>query len=203
MAPSILPSTSFDLAPDVSTTHSGGSDIAVSHRVHGAQQNSQTGDEKVNMTEHQDQTRWSVADWHDKMLVDRDGEKIGKLQDVYVDVETGEPQFATVKEGFIGGDLTFMPRGGIQVGPDDLQVAVTKEQVRSPTDIDARRGAVSGRRVNPPITTSSCSTHRLAHRREWPKSIPICRYLLGAASEVHGAPNSADELEPGRPFDLV
>ena len=39
------------------------------------------------------------------MLIDRDGEKIGKLQDVYVDVESDEPQFATVKEGFIGRHL--------------------------------------------------------------------------------------------------
>ncbi len=41
------------------------------------------------------------------MLVDRDGERIGKLQDVYVDVENDEPRFATVKEGFIGRHLTF------------------------------------------------------------------------------------------------
>jgi uncharacterized protein YrrD len=32
---------------------------------------------------------------------DHDGEEIGKLEDVYVDVENGEPQFTTVKEGFI------------------------------------------------------------------------------------------------------
>jgi uncharacterized protein YrrD len=70
------------------------------------------------------------------MLVDRNGEKIGKLQDVYVDVETDEPQFGTVKEGFIGRHLTFVPLGGIQVGPDDLQVSVTKEQVRDAPDIE-------------------------------------------------------------------
>ena len=29
----------------------------------------------------------NMADWHGKTLVDRDGEKIGKLEDVYVDVE--------------------------------------------------------------------------------------------------------------------
>ncbi len=40
------------------------------------------------------------------MLVDRYGEKIGKLQDVYVNV-TIKPQFATVKEGFIGRHLTL------------------------------------------------------------------------------------------------
>jgi uncharacterized protein YrrD len=70
------------------------------------------------------------------LLVDRNGEKLGKLQDVYVDVETDEPQFATVKEGFIDRHLTFVPLGGIQIGPDELQVPVTKEQVRSAPEID-------------------------------------------------------------------
>ncbi len=88
------------------------------------------------MTEQGGQARWSVAEWHGKMLVDRDGEKIGKLQDVYVDVETDEPQFGTVKEGFIGRHLTFVPLGGIQIGPDDLQVAVTKDQVQSAPNIE-------------------------------------------------------------------
>ena len=88
------------------------------------------------MTSEQGESRWNVADWHGKMLVDRNGENIGKLQDVYVDVETDEPQFATVREGFIGRHLTFVPLGGLQIGPDDLQVAVTKEQVRSAPDIE-------------------------------------------------------------------
>jgi sporulation protein YlmC with PRC-barrel domain len=88
------------------------------------------------MTEEEDRAKWSVADWHGKMLVDHDGEKIGKLQDVYVDVETDKPQFATVKEGFIDRHLTFVPLGGIQIGPDDLRVTVTKEQVRSAPEIE-------------------------------------------------------------------
>jgi len=88
------------------------------------------------MTEVQEQASWSVAEWHDKMILDCAGEKIGKLQDVYVDVETDEPQFATVKEGFIGRHLTFVPLGGVQVGPDDLRVTVTAEQVRSAPDIE-------------------------------------------------------------------
>jgi sporulation protein YlmC with PRC-barrel domain len=66
------------------------------------------------MTEHQD-AEWNVAAWQGKMLVDRDGQKIGKLQDVYVDVETDEPQFATVKEGFSGRHLTFVPLSGINI----------------------------------------------------------------------------------------
>jgi len=88
------------------------------------------------MVERQEDARWSAAEWHGKMLVDRDGERIGKLQDVYVDVETDEPQFATVKEGFIGRHLTFVPLGGITVGPDDLRVTVTKDQVKAAPDIE-------------------------------------------------------------------
>ena len=88
------------------------------------------------MSNQQGQDQWSVADWHGKMLLDRNGEKIGKLQDVYVDIETDQPQFATVKEGLIGRHLTFVPLGGIQVGPEELRVAVTKEQVRSAPDIE-------------------------------------------------------------------
>jgi hypothetical protein len=88
------------------------------------------------LTEDKDPAKWSVAEWHGKMLVDCDGEKIGKLEDVYVDIETDEPQFGTVKEGFIGRHLTFVPLGGLQVRPDDLQVTATKEQVRSAPDIE-------------------------------------------------------------------
>jgi uncharacterized protein YrrD len=88
------------------------------------------------MTNQQQSDHWNIADWHGKMLVDRDGEKIGKLQDVYVDIENDEPQFATVKEGFIGRHLTFVPLGGITVGPNDLQVAVSKGQVETAPNIE-------------------------------------------------------------------
>ena len=79
---------------------------------------------------------WSVAEWRGKMVIDCEGEKIGKLQDVYVDVETDEPQFGTVKEGFLDRHLTFVPLRGVQVGPDDLRSTATKEQVQSAPNIE-------------------------------------------------------------------
>jgi hypothetical protein len=78
----------------------------------------------------------NVADWHGKTLIDSDGEKIGKLEDVYVDVETDEPQFATVKEGLVGRHLTFVPLGGLKVGPDELQVTVSKQQVKDAPNLE-------------------------------------------------------------------
>jgi uncharacterized protein YrrD len=83
------------------------------------------------VTKHQ-----NIAEWHGKDLVDRDGEKIGKLEDVYVDVETDEPMFGTVKEGLFARHLTFVPLRGITIGPDNLQVAVSKEQVEDAPNIE-------------------------------------------------------------------
>src|SRR5580698_5280066 len=94
-------------------------------------------------TENQPDAKWSVAEWHGKMLLDCEGEKIGKLQDVYVDIENDEPQFATVKEGFIGRHLTFVPLGGIKVGPDELQVAVHKSQVEAAPNIELQGDELS------------------------------------------------------------
>jgi uncharacterized protein YrrD len=81
---------------------------------------------------------WTASDWLGKVIVDRDGDKIGKLQDVYVDVETDAPQFGTVKEGLVDRHLTFVPLAGVSVGPDELRVTVLKEQVRSAPDLDLR-----------------------------------------------------------------
>jgi sporulation protein YlmC with PRC-barrel domain len=84
------------------------------------------------MAYHQD-----IGEWHGKELVDSAGERIGRLEDVYVDVETDEPMFATVKEGLIGGrHLTFVPLAGITIGPDNLRVTVTKSQVKSAPNIE-------------------------------------------------------------------
>jgi hypothetical protein len=80
--------------------------------------------------------RWTVSDWIGKVIIDQDGDKIGKLHDVYVDVETDEPMFGTVKEGFVDRHLTFVPLVGVQVDPDGLRAAVRKAQVKSAPDLD-------------------------------------------------------------------
>jgi sporulation protein YlmC with PRC-barrel domain len=91
----------------------------------------------------QEEGTFSVADWQGKVLLDVNGEKIGRLEDVYVDVETDVPQFATVKEGFIGRHLTFVPLGGITVGPDELRVAVTRDQVQDAPNIELKGDELS------------------------------------------------------------
>jgi sporulation protein YlmC with PRC-barrel domain len=77
------------------------------------------------------------SEWYGRELVDRDGEKIGKLKDVYFDVGTDQPQFATVKEGRIGRHhLTFVPLTGLTIGPDNLHVSASKAEVKGAPNLD-------------------------------------------------------------------
>lgn len=78
----------------------------------------------------------NLADWRGKDLVDRDGDKIGKLEDVYVDTQTEEPVFGSVKEGLISKHLTFVPLAGAAASPDGIRVTASKEQVKDAPNID-------------------------------------------------------------------
>jgi hypothetical protein len=87
------------------------------------------------------------SEWHGKMLIDRDGESIGKLEDVYFDIETDLPQFATIKEGGLltKRHLTFVPLLEVTIGPDNLQVAVSKAQVKAAPTLELEGDELSGK----------------------------------------------------------
>ena len=84
-------------------------------------------------------THQDLAEWRGRDLNDANGQRIGRLEDVYFDIDTDEPQFGTVKEGLFGRHLTFVPLIGAAVGPDNLRVATTVDQVKSAPNI-AREG---------------------------------------------------------------
>jgi len=77
-----------------------------------------------------------LSAWRGKEILDRDGERIGTLEDVYFDIETDEPQFGTIKEGFLDRHLTFVPLTAVTIGPDYLQVAVTRQQVKDAPNME-------------------------------------------------------------------
>ena len=69
----------------------------------------------------QPNAEWNVAEWHGKLLVDSSGEKIGKLQDVYVDVET-YPSFSSINLGMpvTNGAFNSSALGYNPGGPGDI-----------------------------------------------------------------------------------
>ena len=85
----------------------------------------------------------TASEWLGMPIIDRNGERLGKLRDVYVDVETDVPQFGTVKEGVFTHHLTFVPLAGVQVSPDHIQITATKDQIRTAPNMELQGGELS------------------------------------------------------------
>jgi uncharacterized protein (TIGR02271 family) len=77
-----------------------------------------------------------VLEWRGRTVVDRDGEKIGKLDEIYVDRQTNEPEWALVNTGLFGTKSSFVPLQGAAPADDDVRVAYAKNQVKDAPSID-------------------------------------------------------------------
>ena len=71
--------------------------------------------------------------------VDSTGDKIGKVGQVYLDDQTGEPEWATVNTGLFGTNESFVPLSDATFSGDQLQVPHEKSKVK-----DAPRVATDG-----------------------------------------------------------
>jgi len=77
-----------------------------------------------------------VREFRGRAVVDRDGDKIGKLDEIYLDRETGEPEWALVNTGLFGMKSSFVPLRGAAPAGDDVRVEYSKEQVKDAPTID-------------------------------------------------------------------
>jgi uncharacterized protein (TIGR02271 family) len=72
----------------------------------------------------------------DANVVDSDGDKIGRVGQVYVDPSTGRPNWATVKTGFFGTKESFVPLDQAEEVNGDLRVPYSKDVVKDAPRID-------------------------------------------------------------------
>src|SRR3712207_8455039 len=68
--------------------------------------------------------------------VDADGDKIGKVSEVYLDDETGRPEWATVHTGLFGTKETFVPLAQADLSGDTLRFPYDKAKVKDAPKID-------------------------------------------------------------------
>jgi stress response protein YsnF len=71
---------------------------------------------------------------------DSAGEKIGKVGQLFLDDETGQPEFVTVNTGFFGSNESFVPVADAQLSGDRLTVPYTKDQVKDAPNVDVENG---------------------------------------------------------------
>jgi uncharacterized protein (TIGR02271 family) len=70
-----------------------------------------------------------------RKLRSRDGDDIGKIDQLYADSEGGTPTFVTVNTGLFGSNTTFVPVGDATMEGDDLTVPYTKDQVKDAPNV--------------------------------------------------------------------
>jgi hypothetical protein len=69
-------------------------------------------------------------------LVGRDGEKIGSIEEIYLDAETNEPEWALVNTGLFGTKQTFVPLREASEADGGLSVPFDKSTVKDAPKVD-------------------------------------------------------------------
>ena len=76
-------------------------------------------------------------------VYDPDGAKIGRAGTVYLDDDTGRPEWATVNTGLFGTRESFVPISEAELQGDRLTVPYRKDQVKDAPNVDPEGGHLS------------------------------------------------------------
>jgi uncharacterized protein (TIGR02271 family) len=69
-------------------------------------------------------------------LQDANGDKIGTIEEIYLDSQTGEPEWALVNTGMFGTKSSFVPLRDVTEEEDTLRVPYDKAQVKGAPQMD-------------------------------------------------------------------
>jgi uncharacterized protein (TIGR02271 family) len=75
--------------------------------------------------------------WRGRTMVDNDGDKLGKIDEIYVDAQTDKPEWALVTTGLFGTRSTFVPLAEAnEADGDHVRVPYEKAQVKDAPNIE-------------------------------------------------------------------
>ncbi len=75
--------------------------------------------------------------WRGRTMVDSDGDKLGKIDEIYVDAQTDEPEWALVTTGLFGTRSTFVPLAEAGEADDEkIRVPYEKAHVKDAPNIE-------------------------------------------------------------------
>jgi uncharacterized protein (TIGR02271 family) len=72
----------------------------------------------------------TVQSWQGRTMVDPVGDKLGTIDAIYLDDETGQPEWATVTSGLFAAKTAFVPLAQAEAAGDAIQVPYAKQQVK-------------------------------------------------------------------------
>ena len=71
-----------------------------------------------------------------KTVYSGEGDKIGKVGQVFLDDQTGQPEFLTVNTGLFGSSESFVPVEGASLNGDDISVPHGKDKIKDAPRVD-------------------------------------------------------------------
>jgi uncharacterized protein (TIGR02271 family) len=80
--------------------------------------------------------------WRGYDAVGPDANKLGTIEDIYLDEETGEPEWVALKTGMFGGKLSFAPLSQARQDGDTIVLPYEKDQIKNAPRVEAD-GALS------------------------------------------------------------
>lgn len=102
-----------------------------------------------------------VRSWRGQDLVDADGGKIGSIEEIYVDSDTDQVEWALATTGLLGSKQSFVPRDGPSETADGISVPLRQPRRRARRPGDLRGGA----RGRPPRPGTGSREARRAEER--------------------------------------
>jgi uncharacterized protein (TIGR02271 family) len=78
----------------------------------------------------------TVRGWQGRILVDRDGGRIGSIDAIYLDDQTGQPEWALVNTGLFGTKASFVPLAQATQTDQDVRVPYDKQLVKDAPRVD-------------------------------------------------------------------
>jgi len=79
----------------------------------------------------------TAQNWRGRTMVDPAGAKVGTIDAIYLDDDTGQPEWATVTTGLFGTKTTFVPLAQARAAGDSVQVPYDKAQLTDAPNMDA------------------------------------------------------------------
>src|SRR5215216_3510886 len=78
----------------------------------------------------------TVRGWQGRTLVDRDGSRVGSIDAIYLDDQTGQPEWALVNTGLFGTKASFVPLAQATQTDHDVRVPYHKQLVKDAPRVD-------------------------------------------------------------------
>src|SRR5215212_8398105 len=82
-------------------------------------------------------TLQDVQTWKGQTLYGSGNDKIGEIADVYLDRQSGEPEWLAVKAGLFGSNLSFVPLREANTTGEGVTVPYEKSLVKDAPNVEA------------------------------------------------------------------